>query len=260
MAYVDRHDQGSVRWLTISDPGRRNALSAALLQELHQGIADAENDDVRVLIIASATAQGVWSAGHDITELPGGDRDPLTWDNPLEAALRAIRDAPMPVIAAIDGTVWGGASDLVLTCDLVVAVRTASFAITPVRLGIPYNTAGVSHFVNALPLHIAKEMFFTADPITAEQAAHFGVVNRLVGDVAEMRSAVTALADRIASMAPLAIRAIKAEMTALTEARPMTSDRFEELNALRSRAWTSGDYREGLAAFHERRPAEFTGN
>lgn len=259
MAFVNRQDQGSVRWLTISDQDRRNALSAALLQELGQGIADAEDDGVRVLVIAAATVEGVWSAGHDITELPGGDRDLLTWDNPLEAALRSIRDAPIPVIAAVDGTVWGGASDLVLTCDLVVAGRTASFAITPVRLGIPNNTAGVSHFVNALPLHIAKEMFFTADPITAEQAAHFGVVNRLVGDGDEVRSAVNVLADRIASMSPLAISAIKAEMKALTEARPMTSDQFEELNALRSRAWTSRDYREGLAAFHERRPATFTG-
>ena len=259
MPYVDQLDRGSVRWLTISDPARRNALSAALLEELTQAIADAQGDGVRVLVITSATVKGVWSAGHDITELPGGDRDPLTWDNPLEAALRSIRDASIPIIAAVDGTVWGGASDLVLTCDLVVAVRTASFAITPVKLGIPYNTAGVSHFVNALPLHIAKEMFFTADPITAEQAAHFGVVNRLVGDTEEMRSAATALAERIATMAPLAISAIKAEMTALTEARPMTSDRFEELNALRSRAWTSRDYREGLAAFHERRPAEFDG-
>ncbi|HEV8023395.1 MAG TPA: enoyl-CoA hydratase-related protein, partial [Candidatus Nanopelagicales bacterium] len=117
----------------------------------------------------------------------------------------------------------------------------------------------VSHFISALPLHIAKEMFFTADPISAEQAAQFGVVNRLVGDREEMLTSAAALAERIASRAPLAVRAIKAEMAALTDARMLTSDTFEKLSVLRTQAWTSRDYAEGLAAFHERRPAMFTG-
>jgi len=259
MDFVGRVDSGHVCWLTFGDSQRRNALSAALLGELSSAIRRAAEDGMRAVVIGAVPMTSVWSAGHDISELPGGDRDPLTWDNPLEEALRSIRDAPMPIIAAVNGSVWGGASDLVLTCDLVVAVRTASFAITPARLGIPYNTAGVSHFVNALPLHIAKEMFFTGDPITAEQAAAHGVVNRVVGDDEEMVSVVTALAERISALAPLAIHAIKAEMTALTEARPMTSDQFEELNALRARAWTSADYQEGLAAFHERRTPNFRG-
>lgn len=256
---VRAQDTGFVRTVTIDDSARRNALSAGLLEAFIGQLDDAAASGVRALIVRSATASGVWSAGHDIDELPHGDRDPLTWDNPLEAALRAVRDAPFPVIAAIDGSVWGGACDLVFTCDLVVAVRTASFAITPARLGIPYNTAGVSHFVSALPLHVAKEMFFTADPLTAERAAEFGVVNRLVGDSDEMLVSAQALAERISSLAPLAIRAIKAEMAALTDARMLTSDLFEELSLLRTRAWTSKDYAEGLAAFHERRSPNFTG-
>ena len=256
---IVRHDAGHLRTFTLDQPERRNALSSGLLEELIHQLQVAGQDEVRAVVLQATSASGVWSAGHDISELPHGDRDPLTWDNPLESALRAVRDAPFPVIAAVDGSVWGGACDLVLTCDLVVAVRTATFAITPARLGIPYNTAGVSHFVNALPLHIAKEMFFTADPITAEQAADYGVVNRLVGDHDEMQASATSLGERIAGRAPLAIRAIKAEMSALTDARMLTSDVFEELNALRTKAWTSQDYAEGLAAFHERRPPNFTG-
>ncbi len=94
-------------------------------------------------------------------------------------------------------------------------LRSATFAVTPVRLGVPYNTAGVNHFLAALPLNIAKEMFFTGDPITAEAAASYGVVNRLVEDATADRGA-TALARRIAVRAPLAVRAIKGELTALT--------------------------------------------
>lgn len=254
-----RQDHPHVRTLMLDEPERRNALSASLLDEFVSELQVAADDRIRAVIVQASAASGVWSAGHDINELPHGERDPLTWDNPLEEALRAVRDAPFPVIAAVDGSVWGGACDLVLTCDLVVAVRTASLAITPTRLGIPYNTAGVSHFVSALPLHVAKEMFFTADPITAEQAAQYGVVNRLVGDRDEMVASAMAMAERIASRAPLAVQAIKAEMAALTEARMLTSDTFERLAVLRTRAWTSRDYAEGLNAFHERRSPNFTG-
>ncbi len=168
---------------------------------------------------------------------------------PLEHFLRTVREAPFPVIAAVEGGVWGGACDFVLTCDLVVAVRTSTFAITPARLGIPYNTAGVAHFLGALPLNVAKEMFFTAEPITAEQAEEYGVVNRLAGDATRWRRQHSALAHRIASLAPLAITAIKAEMTALTDARGTDERRVRAAHVTASRAWSSEDYQEGIRAF-----------
>ena len=149
--------------------------------------------ECRAAIIRAEPGSSTWSAGYDISALPVDGSDPLTWTNPLEAFLHAVRSAPFPVIAAVEGGVWGGACELVMTCDLVVAVRSATFAITPARLGVPYNTAGVAHFLSALPLNVAKEMFFTADPITAETAAAFGVVNRLVDDGDEMTETAVAL-------------------------------------------------------------------
>lgn len=259
MTEVQADDVGNVRRLTLHDPGRRNALSAVLLRGLVRALHDAARDRVRVVVLTTLPVQGVWSAGHDITELPTGDRDPLVWDNPLEEALRAIRDAPFPVIAEVDGSVWGGACDLVITCDLVVATSTSQFAITPARLGIPYNTEGVAHFLSALPVHVVKEMFFTGDPIDAVRAANLGIVNRLVPDHDRLAATAASLAERIANLAPLAIQAIKAEITTLSGARHLTSDEFEKLNNARTRAWTSRDYREGLSAFRERRMAQFEG-
>ncbi len=253
-------DESLVRRITLHDPERRNALSAGLLEDLTHALESGSAAGVRAVIIRTQSVAGVWSAGHDIDELPTGDRDPLMWDNPIEAVLRTIRDLPCPVIAAVDGSVWGAACDLTFTCDLIVATRESSFAITPTRLGIPYNSAGVAHFLSALPVHIAKEMFFMADPISAERALASGAVNRLVDDRAEMDETAGQMARRIAERAPLAISAIKAEIGALTDARALTSDQFERLNALRSRAWTSEDYQEGLRAFHERRAPRFEGH
>jgi len=245
--------------VTMANSARRNAMSTDMLAELTAALVAAEDSGARALIFRAEPGVTTWSAGYDIAELPIDGSDPLTWTNPLEGFLHAVRLAPFPVIAAVEGGVWGGACEFVFTCDLIVAVRTASFAITPARLGVPYNTAGVAHLLSALPLNIAKELFFTADPISAEAAASYGVVSRLVADTEEMTTTAAELGRRIASLAPLAIRAIKGEMTALTDARSLTSDDFERLTALRRDAWSSEDYQEGIRAFSERRSPRFTG-
>jgi methylmalonyl-CoA decarboxylase len=251
--------ESSVVEVTMTNAARRNAMGASLLSELTAALHAAEASACRALVFRAEPGVSTWSAGYDIAELPTDGSDPLTWTNPLEAFLHAVREAPFPVIAAVEGGVWGGACEFVLTCDLVVAVRTATFAITPARLGVPYNTAGVAHFLGALPLNVAKEMFFTAEPITAQAAWTYGVVNRLVADTDEMTSTAAELGRRIASLAPLAIKAIKGEMSALTDARSLTSDDFERLTALRRDAWTSADYQEGIRAFTEKRSPLFEG-
>ena len=101
-------------------------------------------------------------------ELPKADIDPLPYDDPLEQILRAVKRFPAPIVAMVHGSVWGGACDLVLACDLVVADETASFAITPAKIGVPYNIVGILNFMSQLPLAVVKEMFFTADPIDAQ--------------------------------------------------------------------------------------------
>lgn len=250
---------GHVVTATMVNQRRLNALGTPLVLELVAALDQAAQDRARAFVLRAEPGVKTWSAGHDVNELPVDGGDPLLWTAPLEQVLRAVHNAPFPVIAAVEGGVWGGACDLVSTADLVVATRTATFAITPAKLGVPYNTAGVSHFLNCMPLHVIKEMFFTAVPISAEVAAQHGLVNRLVADEAELTSAAAALADRVAQMAPLVVRALKTELSALTDARPMTPDVFELLTMNRQAAWRSRDYSEGIAAFRERRPAQFTG-
>ena len=115
--------------------------------------------------------------GHDVGELPEERRDPLGWDDPLRYLVRAIEEFPAPVIAMIEGGVWGGACELAFACDLIIAEPTVTFAVTPARLGVPYNVSGMLTFLNACSLAIVKEMVFTAKPITAERAERLGIVN-----------------------------------------------------------------------------------
>lgn len=248
-----------VATVTLANTAKRNALNADLLGGLIDCLESAGRDGTRALIIRAEPGVQIWSAGHDITELPRDGSDPLAWSNPLEGLLRAVREAPFPIIAAVEGSVWGGACNLVVACDLVVATRSSTFAITPAKLGIPYNSAGIGHFMGAMPVNLAKEMLFTAEPLSAEVLTRVGVVNRLTADETEMTRAAHALATRIADLAPLSIRAMKAEMNALIDSRHLTTDLFEHLTSLRRDAWASADYREGLAAFAERRAAVFTG-
>ena len=246
--------------LTMRHTSRLNAISAELAKCIESSMYAAHEAGARVIVLRAEPGVSTWSAGHDIDELPKDGQDPLTWSNSLERLLRSVRMVPIPVIAAVEGGVWGGACDLVMSIDLVVACTTSTFAITPVKLGVPYNTAGVAHFLAAMPAHIVKEMFYTADPLPAQRAYELGIVNRLASDPHELLEKAMELAHRISTRAPLAMRAIKAEARALTDATPMTSEVFEELTQLRRTAWASSDYSEGLAAFAERRAPNFTGH
>src|SRR5579872_2254080 len=107
--------------LTFNHPARRNALSAALIEELIAGLAEMQAAGVRAAVLRALPGAAVWSAGHDVSELPSHGRDPLAYNDPLRRAVRAIEEFPAPVIALMEGGVWGGACEIALSCDLQIA-------------------------------------------------------------------------------------------------------------------------------------------
>lgn len=256
MSLVLSEIDGQLGVITLNDPARRNCLSAALIQELCAALDRFESSGVRVVILRAPAGSKVWSAGHDINELPKPGRDPLPYGDPFETLLRRVQDYCDPIIAMIEGSVWGGACDLVLTCDVLIGCETASFAITPAKLGIPYNPSGLIHFINILGLNKAKEMFFTAAPISAPDALNVGILNHLVA-TSELETFTRDLAGKILKNAPLAIRAMKEQFRLLSKGFVLDSETFEKLQAIRRIVYDSEDYAEGLRAFHEKRPPRF---
>jgi methylmalonyl-CoA decarboxylase len=249
---------GQVGIITLADRHKHNAIGAGLATGVIAALKSLRAQQVRAIVIRAAAGMHVWSAGHDIDELPPGGRDPLGYNDPLEGLIRAVRTFPAPVIAMVHGTVWGGAVDLVLSCDLAIADETASFAITPANLGLPYNITGLLHFQGRLPINVIKEMFFTAAPIDARKAKEWLLVNHLV-PWDRLESFTLELAATMATKSPLAIAVIKEQLRVLSDYQPVAAQVYERVQGLRREAYDSSDYLEGLNAFAEKRQPIFRG-
>ena len=257
MSLVAVEIRDSVAWITLTNPPV-NALSAALIDELSAGLAGAKPPEVRVVVIRAPVGARVFSAGHDVRELPTNGRDPLTYNDPLRKVVRSIETHPTPVIAMVEGSVWGGACELVLSCDLVVASDETTFALTPARLGIPYNLSGVLNFMKVADMHFLKEMLFSARPMPAVRMGGYGVINAVV-PATELEATTSALAADIAALSPLVHRSMKEQLRVLSNAQPLTPEAYERIQALRREVYDSEDYQEGIRAFFEKRPPQFQG-
>jgi methylmalonyl-CoA decarboxylase len=258
MAVVHVEVRDRVGILALDDPQRRNCLSAEMLQGLTAGLVELAEAEVRVVVIRAAPGSPVWSAGLDVHSLPQPGRDPLDYQDPLEHVIRQVGHFPAPVIAMVDGGVWGGACDLAFVCDLAIGCETATFAITPAKLGVPYNCSGILHFLNLVGPRVAREMFFTAEPIGADRAVAVGILNHLVPR-AELEAFTMKMANRIAENSPLAVGVIKEQLRILDRSHPVSPDTFERIQALRRCVFESADYVEGKKAFLEKRKPTFTG-
>jgi methylmalonyl-CoA decarboxylase len=255
---IETQIDGKVGSIVLDNPEKRNALSKNLIDSVVAALTRFEDQGVRIVILRARPGMKVWSAGHDVSELPEGGRDPLGWDDPLRYLVRAIEEFPAPVIALIEGGVWGGACELVFACDLIIAVPNASFAVTPARLGVPYNVSGMLTFLNACSLRIVKEMVFTAKPISAERAESLGIINYMV-PAEEIDAFTMAMARDITDNAPLSISVMKEQLRMLAGAHPMSPRRFERVQGLRRVVYDSDDYEEGIRAFKEKRRPRFSG-
>jgi len=249
---------GNIGIITMNH-GKVNALSKVLLDDIVLALDALQAVPVRVIVLRAAKGVNVFSAGHDVRELFTNGRDPLTYNDPLRLVTRKIDHSPHPVIAMVEGSVWGGACELVISCDVIVAADDSTFAITPAKLGVPYDIHGTLNLIKVAGIHLLKELLFTAEPVSVTRLVASGVINHAVPRD-ELEEFTLNLARRMARTSPLVLSVMQEEMRALANAHPLNAESFERLQALRRDVYDSHDYQEGIRAFLEKRAPVFHGN
>src|SRR5574343_432719 len=205
MKLIETSQLGQIGILTLKNTERLNVMGNALVNQLIDGLNAFAANGMRAVILNTLPGVKVWSAGYDVNELPPHGKDPLECHEPLRRAVKAMQNCPLPIIVAVEGSVWGGANELVMSGDLVIAAEGTTFALTPSRLGVPYNPSGIMTFMNTMPLHILKEMFYRAMPVKAERLETYGVVNHVV-PADQLTGFAMQVAQEIALTSPLANR------------------------------------------------------
>jgi enoyl-CoA hydratase len=244
---VERRD--GVGWLILDNENRRNALCLAMYEALPAAAATLAADRrVRVVVLRGA-GNGAFGAGSDISEFAARRVGAAAehYNQVEHEARAAIRALDVPVIAQIHGPCRGGALALALGADLRLADTAATFAVPPARLGVGYDPRAVADLVAAVGDAHARRLLLTAAVIDATEAVRIGLVHE-VHEPVDLEAAVLALATGISALAPLSLRAAKhalrGDATAVAAA---------------ALCYDSSDYREGIAAFLEKRSPRFTG-
>jgi enoyl-CoA hydratase len=245
---------GHVATITLNRPDQRNAVSPELTTAMDAAMARFEADaEAWVGVLTGAGPN--FCAGADLKALAAGRAAELTTEaGGFGGFVRYPRTKPM--IAAVRGFALAGGTELVLACDLVVADVDAQFGLPEVTRGIVAAAGGLFRLPRVLPPARAMELILTAERLGAEEAARWGMVNHLV-EGHEVLGTARSLADRICRNAPLAVRESLA--IARDALRIDDDEAWERSAAAMSRVRESADAREGVQAFVDKRPAQWTG-
>jgi enoyl-CoA hydratase/carnithine racemase len=250
-----RETIGSIAVLTLNRPGARNALSEAMIAEVHGALKDIHDDkSVRAVVIA---ANGpAFSAGHDLKELTARRNDEDRGRayfagimNACSAMMQAVVHLPKPVVAAVQGVATAAGCQLVASCDLAVASEAATFATPGVDIGLFCSTPMVALSRN-VPRKQALEMLLTGDPVSAARAREIGLINHVVAAGTE-RDAAIALAQKVALKSSHTVKLGKAAFYRQVEMD--LADAYRYAAEVMTENMMARDAEEGIGAFIEKR-------
>lgn len=248
---------GHVVSLEIARPEKKNALTEAMWLDLAE-VLEALGKDADVRVIVLSGAGGNFCAGADIAEFDTARRGARAaiYEEANSRAFRAVRDCPLPTIAAVDGICFGGGFGLAAACDLRIASPGALFSVPAARLGLAYPVDAMADIVHALGPQLSRYMTFSAGRLDAATALALGFLLEISDEPPAIDRALE-IARAIADNAPLSVRASKAAIRAVLTGDAGDVRKAGELGAA---TFASADYEEGRLAFAEKRTPSFTGH
>jgi enoyl-CoA hydratase len=254
---IDYELNNHVAVITINRPEARNAVNGEVATGIEAAIDRLEEDDdawVGILTGARTEKGYIFCAGADLKEISVNPGALMTERGGFGGI--TTRERTKPIIAAVDGPALAGGTEIVLSCDLVVASDTATFGIPEVKRNLVAGAGGLFRLPRKLPRNIAMECALTGDPITAERAASFGLVNQLCAE-GEALTTAQALAARVTKAAPLAVRESRRIILEAT-------DQPDEIGWKLSgdgmaKMFATEDFGEGITAFIEKRDPVWKG-
>lgn len=243
--------------ITLNRPDRLNSFTAQMHEELRSALADAA--EARVIILTGAGR--AFCAGQDLNErsvAAGGE--PVDLGATVEAGwnplITALTSMPQPVIAEVNGVAAGAGANIALACDIVIAARSAKFIQSFSAIGLIPDSGGSWILPRLVGQARAMGLALTGEPLSAEKAAEWGLIWKCVDDEA-LGSEAVSLAAKLASLPPLGLAAIKGIIRS-TWQRTLDEELLLQRDEMRHLGFTE-DYREGVAAFLEKRTPNFTG-
>ncbi len=244
LVHLERHGPAAV--VTLDSPPNRNALSRALVEQLHAALSSAMgDDDVRVVVLTGAGP--VFCSGADLKEQrAGGGPGPVG----LPEVLTLILEGPKPVVARVNGAARAGGLGLIAACDLTVGLAGATFGFSEVRIGVAPAIIAVP-ILRRMDTRAVRELFLTGEPFEGTRARDAGLLDRAVSDD-ELDGTVEELVHALAQGAPGALAATKRLLAELPG--PDLQTDFRRMAELSAERFGSDEAREGIAALLEKRP------
>jgi len=245
---------GPVGIARMNRPVKLNALSPEMLSALSDAV-DALDSESHIRVIIITGDERAFAAGADIEAMSKASSQDMAKMNTRQYWLR-LRGVSKPVIAAVSGYAFGGGCELAMQCDLIVASETAQFGQPEIKLGIMPGAGGTQRLIQALGPYKTMEMVLTGEPLSAQEAYRYHLVNRVVPKERYLQEAVE-LAQLIAERPPIAVGKIRQAVRRGVEQTLEAGLEMERENFLS--LFDTADQAEGMQAFLEKRPPKFTG-
>ena len=236
-------DELGIVTITLDRDNKRNAINQEMAEQILRRLEQAETDGARVMILRANPGAQVWCAGHDLGEL---DVEELHAENPTLEVARKIQSVPFPIIAMVEGRVYGGGLILLLCADLVVAVENAEVAITSNKLGIPLSADLHAFWLRIMGMHKTKELLFTAASISARDAYHAGLYNHVVA-TDQLESAAGKMAERIIKCSPVAIACTKYQLNLIARQTNLNDEQEAQVAQRNEKILSGHDTRHRIA-------------